>query len=99
MGIESDVVLPREANFTYFKYGTSTQLFVPYILESYLRMGQEDKALSVVKDYVHLKYFEHILEMLLYRILDSEATKEEHSGSTRKYLDETLKSEICLLSF
>ena len=99
MGIESDVVLPREANFTYFKYGTSTQLFVPYILESYLRMGQEDKALSVVKDYVHLKYFEHILEMLLYRILDSEATKEEHSGSTRKYLDETLMSEICLLSF
>jgi hypothetical protein len=71
-GIETDAVVSREGNFTYFKYFTSTQLFVPHILESYLELGETETALSVANEYKHLKYFSHILEMLLYQILFSD---------------------------
>jgi hypothetical protein len=73
MGVESNTVLPREAIFTYFKHSTSTQLFVPFVLEAHLRQNQAEKALQVAREYQDLKYFAHILEMLLYRILDSES--------------------------
>lgn len=86
MGVESNAVLPRDAIFTYFKHSTSTQLFVPFILEAYLRRDQEDRAQSVTKEYRELKYFGHILEMLLYRILDSEATKTEKDTNNSKLL-------------
>ncbi|CAN6668972.1 hypothetical protein TRVA0_041S00452 [Trichomonascus vanleenenianus] len=73
VGLEGEAMLPREATFTYFKHWTSAQLFVPFLLESYLRMGQEDRALKVATNYKHLKYFAHILEMMLYKVLDDEA--------------------------
>lgn len=79
-GLESDAVLPREASFTYFKHFCSTQLFVPFVLESYLRQDRERKALRVARDYQSLSYFPHIMEMLLYRgVVDTDRSDENHA--------------------
>lgn len=71
MGVECDAVLTRSGSFTYFKQWTSAQLFLPYILESYVAADMMDSALAIAKDYQHLKYFEHMLEVLLYEVLVS----------------------------
>ncbi|ANB12917.1 hypothetical protein AWJ20_1195 [Sugiyamaella lignohabitans] len=81
-GIETDTLPSRENYFTYFKFWTSTQLFVPFILESVLKMGNYEKAVTIANEYKHLKYFSHILEMLLYQILISEGAEADPDSLT-----------------
>lgn len=98
IGIETDIVLPREAIYTYFKSWTTTQLFVPYVLESYLKMGQQSKALEVATEYRKLKYFEHILEMLLYRILDYHVDQNLAAGEEPADHEPLLNRAVDLVS-
>lgn len=104
MGIDCDAVLTRNASFTYFKQWTSAQLFAPYILESYLHGDDKGKALSVASGYRHLNYFGHILEVLLYRVLDTNSSSSKRfdategtktNGNTQTQL---LESVVSLLS-
>lgn len=74
MGIDCDAVLSRNGGFTYFKMWTGAQLFAPYILEEYIAENDNRLALTVASGFRHLNYFGHILELLLYRVLDSVAT-------------------------
>lgn len=102
MGIDCDAVLTRNAAFTYFKQWTSAQLFAPYILESYLDGDDKGKALSVASGFRHLNYFGHILEVLLYRVLDSSTsslkrnpTNGTANGNSQAHL---LENVVSLLS-
>lgn len=71
-GVDTDTVLNRHAGFTSVHCFSSTQLYVPYILEAYLERNETEKAYQLAKKYQHLKYMSHILEMLLYRVMDAE---------------------------
>lgn len=107
MGIECDAVLTRSSSFTYFKQWTSAQLFLPYILESYLRADKLDKALSIAKSFRHLNYFEHMLEVLLYDVLVNASSNQSDdnnvSGIPNHHLSkhdasELLKNAVFLVS-
>lgn len=103
MGIDCDAVLTRNASFTYFKQWTGAQLFAPYILESCLHGNDKSKALSVASGFRHLNYFGHILEVLLYRVLDTSISSSKPisgtvattNGSTQTQL---LENVVSLLS-
>jgi hypothetical protein len=88
-GIEAEPVITREKEFTYFKHWTTTQLFIPYLLEQYLRSGLKARALALAREYDHLKYFTHVLEMLLFRVLESEAVDDELHSDPSPLLRDT----------
>lgn len=77
IGIESDTVSPADTSFTYFKHWSTTELYVPWIIEAHLRKGQTDRALSLAREYRHLNYFGHILERLLSRVLEYEEETQD----------------------
>lgn len=85
-GYESEPVPSREKAFTYFKHWTTTQLFLPYLLEHYLRSGFKNRALALAREYDSLKYFTHVLEMLLFRVLESENVDEDPKPSSSSTL-------------
>lgn len=89
MGIDCDAVLTRSGSFTYFKQWTSAQLFLPYILKSYLHFNKFEKALLIANKFRHLKYFEHMLEVLLYDVIVNQTSHNERSGN--KLLTEDMK--------
>lgn len=70
--VDTDTILNRHAGFTTVTCFSSTQLYVPYVLEAYLERDETDKAYQLAKKYQHLKYMSHILEMLIYRVMDTE---------------------------
>lgn len=106
MGVECDAVLTRSGSFTYFKQWTSAQLFLPYILESYISANKTESALSIVKNYQHLKYFDHMLEVLLYEVLvnhssmpgDIEESNTDQSSSAENDSLTLLRNTIDLIS-
>lgn len=102
MGVECDAVLTRSGSFTYFKQWTSAQLFLPYILESYLRNNNQQKALSVAKSFRSLNYFEHMLEVLLYDVLVNASSVIQQATSVHKTTKhdstELLKSAVYFIS-
>lgn len=102
MGIDCDAVLTRNGSFTYFKQWTSAQLFAPYVLESYLNGDDQGKVLSVASGFRHLNYFGHILEVLLYRVLDSttssKRTSEDGENIPRITQENLLENVVSLLS-
>lgn len=94
MGIECDAVLTRSGSFTYFKQWTSAQLFLPYILESYLSANKFDSALVIANSYRHLKYFEHMLEVLLYEVLVNHSSPAQEEDIESSQDDDSEKIEI-----
>ncbi|ODQ67841.1 RIC1-domain-containing protein [Nadsonia fulvescens var. elongata DSM 6958] len=72
MGVDTELIQNRSSGIRYFEYETSTSLIIHYILEYYLREDKFDEALALANDYKRLKYFNHSLEILLFRIVESE---------------------------
>ncbi|PVH96417.1 RIC1-domain-containing protein [Periconia macrospinosa] len=71
-GIESELIQRRDVSFTYSRFGTRTQLFLPALLRQHLAQYNHPAALHLSHHYQHLLYFPHALEMLLHEVLDEE---------------------------
>lgn len=98
MGIDCDAVLTRNSSFTYFKQWTNAQLFCPYVLEAYLNSEDKEKALSVASGFRHLNYFGHILEVLLYRVLEAAgSSKANNETDTETQQSNTLLARVIAL--
>jgi len=100
MGIDCDAVLTRNSSFTYFKQWTSAQLFGPYVLEAYLSSEDKGKALSIASGFRHLNYFGHILEILLYRVLDKAGSskKTDETDPVTQQSNKLLANVVALIS-
>ena len=100
MGIDCDAVLTRNSSFTYFKQWTSAQLFGPYVLEVYLSSEDKGKALSIASGFRHLNYFGHILEILLYRVLDKAGSskKTDETDPVTQQSNKLLANVVALIS-
>ena len=71
-GIDADLVQRRDINFSFFRHGARTQLFLPPLLRYHLGEYNSPAALHLSHSYEHLPYFAHALEVLLHTILDAE---------------------------
>ena len=71
-GLDSDLVQRRDINFSFYRHGARTQLFLPQLLRWHLAEFNEPAALHLSQSYKHLPYFPHALEILLHDILDHE---------------------------
>ena len=71
-GLDSDLVQRRDINFSFYRHGARTQLFLPQLLRWHLAEFNEPAALHLSQSYKHLPYFPHALEVLLHDILDHE---------------------------
>ena len=71
-GIDADLVQRRDVNFSFFRHGARTQLFLPPLLRYHLGEYNSPAALHLSHSYEHLPYFAHALEVLLHTILDAE---------------------------
>ncbi|KKA27252.1 hypothetical protein TD95_003183, partial [Thielaviopsis punctulata] len=72
LGIESELIQRRDVNFSAFRSAIRTHLFLPDILRQYLTHGRALEALQLSRQYEHLAYFPHALEVLLHQVLDDE---------------------------
>ncbi|KAL2412544.1 hypothetical protein ABEF91_000612 [Exophiala dermatitidis] len=76
LGIESELLQRRDVNFTQFRSGIRTQLFLPYVLRHQLCEAKDTAAaFALAYQYQHLSYFPHALEILLHNILDDEVDR------------------------
>jgi RAB6A-GEF complex partner protein 1 len=77
----------------YSQIQKSTQLFLPFILEGLLRKKLKVDASKIIKGYRYLPYFLHILELLVHKILEEEAT-----ASSSEIIDPVLSDVIEFLN-
>ncbi|KAI5818466.1 RIC1-domain-containing protein [Pyronema omphalodes] len=73
VGIESELVQRRDIGFSLFKFSTRTHLFITHLLRHLLTAHQPGAAVELARNYEHLAYFSHALEVLLHDVLDEEA--------------------------
>ena len=73
IGATSDIVFTNQCT-AYSQIQKNTQLFMPFILEGLLRKKLKVDASKIIKGYRYLPYFLHILELLVHKILEEEAT-------------------------
>ncbi|EMR09555.1 hypothetical protein PNEG_02142 [Pneumocystis murina B123] len=72
LGIKNTVIQQRNLDFFNFKFDIMTTLFLPYILEKYLDRTTIKESIILASKYQKLVYFNHILELLLYNVLEKE---------------------------
>ncbi|KAK3995424.1 RIC1-domain-containing protein [Cladorrhinum sp. PSN332] len=72
LGVESDLIQRRDVSFSFFRFSIRTHLFLPDILRSLLTANKSVEALRLARQYEHLEYFPHALEVLLHHVLDEE---------------------------
>jgi hypothetical protein len=97
-GIEPDVSRKRrEVGFTTLKFVTRTQLFIPQVLHHHLANFNSPSALYLCRQYAHLAYLSHALEVLLHDILDHEVDNPPSPTSAERPSSSLLPSVITLL--
>lgn len=72
LGVEPDLVQRRDINYSFFRFSIRTHLFLPDILQFYLKTNDAAAALTLARQYQELEYFAHGLEVLLHHVLDEE---------------------------
>ncbi|KAI0399479.1 DUF1339 domain protein [Xylaria palmicola] len=72
LGVEPDLVQRRDISYSFFRFPIRTQLFLPDVLQFYLKANDATTALSLARQYQDLEYFAHGLEVLLHHVLDEE---------------------------
>ncbi|KTW27018.1 hypothetical protein T552_02511 [Pneumocystis carinii B80] len=70
LGIKNTVIQHKNMDFFSFRIDTMTTLFLPYILEKYLDRTTINESIILASKYQKLVYFNHILELLLYNVLE-----------------------------
>ncbi|KAB8238800.1 RIC1 family protein [Aspergillus alliaceus] len=80
LGVESEMMQRRDANFAVLKFAIRTHLFLPYFLQYCLVHGDMPAALSLCQHFSHLSYFPHALEILLHHVLDEEVDNESRDS-------------------
>ncbi|CUS15732.1 unnamed protein product [Tuber aestivum] len=75
LGIESELVQRRDINFSYFKFATRPHIFLSHILRHHLTCHRLGAAVELAVSYEKLRYFGHILEVLMHHVLDDEADR------------------------
>ena len=73
IGASSEIVFTNQ-NTAYCQLQKNTQLFMPFILEGLVRKKLKSDATKIILGYRYLPYFLHILELLVHKILEEEAT-------------------------
>lgn len=79
-GLDSDLVQRRDVDFTYFRFGARTHLFIPPLLRHHLAKYDSAAALHLSDSYQKLPYFAHALEILLHDVLDDEVEEKASSA-------------------
>lgn len=93
LGIESDLVQRRDLPFAQFRTPIRTHLFIPYLLQHHLSAGEDvSDALALARQYEHLSYFAHALEVLLHNMLDQEAEQSTEISDKHRSLLSTVLS-------
>lgn len=69
--IEADAVRSTDGSFTFAKPRTSTEVFVPWILEATLLGSTPETAQDIASKYEKAPYFSQVLETLLFRAITS----------------------------
>ena len=93
LGIESELVQRRDLPFAQFRTPIRTHLFIPYLLQHHLSAeGEVSGALALARQYEHLSYFAHALEVLLHNVLDQEADHSTDVSDKHKSLLPTVLS-------
>ncbi|KAI0388809.1 RIC1-domain-containing protein [Xylariaceae sp. FL0594] len=72
LGVEPDLVQRRDNSYSFFRFSIRTHLFLPDVLQYYLRANDATAALTLARQYQDLEYFAHGLEILLHHVLDEE---------------------------
>lgn len=93
LGIESDLVQRRDLPFSQFRTSIRTHLFIPYLLHHHISVEQDSTAaIALARQYEHLSYFAHALEILLHNVLDHEADSSSKSSPRNTSLLPTVLS-------
>lgn len=92
LGIEADLHQRRDLPFAQFRTSIRRHLFIPYLLQHHLSVERNASASVVLaRQYEHLSYFPHALEVLLHNVLDQEAdSRPESSGKSDSLLPTVL---------
>ncbi|KAJ5637633.1 hypothetical protein N7490_007512 [Penicillium lividum] len=93
LGVESELIQRRDVTFTTLKFAIRTHLFLPYFLQYGLINLGTPAALSLCRQFSHLSYFAHGLEILLHHVLDDEVDNESRANKS----DEPILQEDPLL--
>ncbi|QSL66326.1 hypothetical protein MERGE_000704 [Pneumocystis wakefieldiae] len=70
LGIKNTVTQQKNLDFFNFRFDTMTTLFLPYVLERYLDRTTIKESIILASKYEKLAYFNHVLELLLYNVLE-----------------------------
>jgi hypothetical protein len=98
IGVDHEVSQRRGLPFTLFKIQSGAHLFLPAVLRYHLDNGHVDAAVSLAACYDQLVYFNHALEVLLYRVLEDEEAASKTSPDDKEQHDcPLLKSAIAFL--
>ncbi|CAO1635009.1 unnamed protein product [Sympodiomycopsis kandeliae] len=73
IGVEPEISIRKNLDFTVFRSGTTTHLFLHQLLRYYLERGSKREAVICASFYRDLVYFSHALEILLHAVLEEEA--------------------------
>lgn len=83
LGIEADLLQRHGLPFAQFRTSIRTHLFIPHLLQHLLSAERNASAsITLARQYDHLSYFPHALEVLLHNVLDKEA--DSHTGISDK---------------
>ncbi|KAG7099576.1 hypothetical protein E1B28_001406 [Marasmius oreades] len=81
IGAEHEIATRGNLSFAMFRHGTSSQLFLHYLLRCHLEAGQLREAVVFAMNYQGLVYFPHALEVLLHTVVELESNVEEETES------------------
>ncbi|KAM7542855.1 hypothetical protein Aperf_G00000002223 [Anoplocephala perfoliata] len=72
----SDVLSDPCIQMPFYYINFKTNLFLPHLLKDLLSKNLSDVAFDLASEYRRLPYFQHILELLLHKVLEEEATSK-----------------------
>ena len=97
VGATSDLVCANNSNVAYCQIQKSTQLFMPFVLEGLLRKNLRTDARKITIGYAYLPYFLHILELLVHKISEEEATASPDDDHSARILPQVGHQSIIIL--
>ncbi|KAF9270574.1 RIC1-domain-containing protein [Marasmius fiardii PR-910] len=86
IGADHEIATRANLSFAMFRHGTSSQLFLHYLLRYHLEAGQLREAVAFATNYQGLVYFPHALEVLLHTVVDVESNTEGETESATSLL-------------
>ena len=100
IGVDHEVSYRRGLPFTLFKIQSGAHLFLPAVLRYHLDKGHVEDAVSLATCYDQLVYFNHALEVLLYRVLEDEEAAPSKLPNDKVHPDSpVLESAIAFLDY